>query len=446
MRRPRRGDRDRRPAPDGSAWSARAAAVLAARRGLTVSPEDAAAAIAGTIARERLRIVATLIRTTGDWELAEDCVQDAVERALVHWPTDGVPDNPGAWLTTTARRRALDVLRRRVTERDKLREVMIMAEPGPTGAGPDPYGDDRLRLIFTCCHPALPLAGRVALTLKTVAGLSTGEVARAFLTTEATMSQRLLRAKTKIKNAGVPYRVPPPHRLVQRTSGVLAVVYLVFNAGYGAAAGDGLRDDLAAEAVRPATLLTRLLPDDEETFGLLALLLLQQSRRAARTDAAGDLVPMAEQDRTRWDVELIASGLAALERARQDDRPLGSYRLQAEIAACHVTAFDAASTDWPRVVALYDALLRAQPSPVIRLNRAVAIAFRDGPAAGLTLVDGLVSELPDYPVLPAVRADLLHRLGRRRQASTAYRQASELAPTAPERRYLRRRLAELGQP
>ncbi len=286
----------------------------------------------------------------------------------------------------------------------------------------------------------------MALTLKIVAGLSTGEVARAFLTTEATMSQRLLRAKTKISNAGVPYRVPPPHRLAERTAGVLAVVYLIFNEGYGASAGHGLRDDLAAEAVRLATLLTRLLPDDEETYGLLAFLLLQQSRRPARTDADGDLVPMAAQDRTRWDPGLVAAGLAALDRARRDNRPLGPYRLQAEIAACHVTAPDAASTDWSGVVTLYDVLLRAQPSPVIRLNRAVAIAFRDGPAVGLALVDGLTAELPGYPLLPAVRADLLRGLGRTRDAATAYRQAVELAPTELERRYLRRRLTELAQP
>ena len=275
--------------------------------------------------------MAGLIRITGDWELAEDCLQDAVERALTRWPRDGVPDNPAAWLTTTAHRRALDVLRRRTTEARKVREVAAMADlEWTSGAGtePDPerdevYRDDVLRLLFTCCHPALPLAGRVALTLRTVAGLSTREIARAFLVTESTMGQRLLRARTKIAHTGIRLRVPEPHRLAERTDGVLAVIYLIFTEGYAGTEGDALRHDVAAEAVRLAGLLAALLPDDDEVHGLHALLLLQHSHRAARTDAAGDLVPMDEQDRSRWDQDSLAAGLASLAVARAERATAG---------------------------------------------------------------------------------------------------------------------------
>jgi RNA polymerase sigma-70 factor, ECF subfamily len=394
--------------------------------------------------------VAGLIRVTGDWDLAEDCVQDAVERALARWPRDGVPDNPAAWLTTTAHRRALDVLRRRRTEASKLAEVAALAGDGPGAtADADPHGgvyrDDQLRLLFTCCHPALPLAGRVALTLKAVAGLSTREVARAFLVSEATMGQRLLRTRAKIAHAGISFRVPEPHRLAERTAGVLAVVYLVFNEGYAGTEGEGTRDDLAAEGVRLAELLARLLPEDDEVQGLRALLLLQHARRAARTDAGGDLVPMEEQDRSLWDSAAVAAGLAGLASARASGRPPGPYRLQAEIAAVHATAPTAAATDWARVVAGYDALLAVAPSPVVRLNRAVALGFRDGPRAGLDALAGLedADRLTGYHLLPAARADLLRRDGQVQEAAAAYRAALELARAAADRRFLERRLREV---
>ncbi len=405
--------------------------------------------LAATIAGERLRIVATLIRITGDWDLAEDCVQDAVERALRRWPRDGTPDNPAAWLTTTAHRRALDVLRRRRTETDKLAELTDWAERAEAAGGDlDPYGgvyrDDQLRLLFTCCHPALPLAGRVALTCKTVGGLSTREVARAFLVSEATMGQRLLRAKNKIAHAGIRLKVPPPDRLAERTAGVLAVIYLIFNEGYSGAEPERAR--LAGEAVRLAGLVASVLPDDDEVHGLRALLLLQHARRAARTDPAGELVPMEDQDRSRWDLAMIRSGLASLEVARGWSRPAGPYRLQAEIAAVHATAPDAGSTDWARIVRCYDALLEQHPSPVIALNRAVALGYRDSPVAGLAALAEVTAsaELADYPLLPAVRAGLLRLAGQSELAAAAYREAIEIAHNPAERRFLQRRLAELG--
>jgi RNA polymerase sigma-70 factor (ECF subfamily) len=416
---------------------------------------DTAQSLAAAVAAERLRIVAGLIRVTGDWDLAEDCVQDAVERALARWPQEGLPDNPAAWLTTTAYRRALDVLRRRRTEADKLHEVMALAKlerSADTVPDLDPYGevfgDDRLRLLFTCCHPALPLAGRVALTLKTVTGLSTREIARAFLVSEATMGQRLLRTKTKIANAGIQFRVPEPHRLAERTAGVLAVIYLVFNEGYAVTEGEGTRDELAAEAVRLAELLARLLPEDDEVHGLKALLLLQHARRMTRTDAVGDLVPMMEQDRNRWDQQMLAAGLASLATATASGRPPGPYRLQAEIAAAHATAADADSTDWARVVAGYDALLRIQPSPVVALNQAVARGFRDGPQAGLVALASIEDDerLAGYHLLPAVRADLHRRAGHRDQAVAAYQEALRLVRTAAERRFLERRIREISTP
>lgn len=410
-------------------------------------------ALARAVTDERLRIVATLIRVTGDWDLAEDCLQDAMERALGRWPVDGVPDNPAAWLTTTAQHRALDVLRRRHTEVGKLQELMMQSgrEPAPGGADDevDPagrlYRDDRLRLLFTCAHPALPLAGRVALTLTAVAGLSTRETARAFLVSESTMGRRLSRTKQKISNAGISFRVPAPHRLAARTAGVLAVVYLIFNEGYAATEGSGVRPDLATEAVRLADLLTMLLPDDDEAHGLRALLLLQHSRRAARTDAAGDLVPMEEQDRSQWDHSMIAAGVAVLEQARASGHPPGRYRLQAEIAAVHACAATGQASDWARAVAWYDALLVAAPSPVAALNRAVAVGFASGPAAGLQAMQQVSDSgaLAGYHLLPAVRADLLRRSGRPREALAAYRQALDLVRTAAERRFLERRIGEL---
>ncbi|HEY3199667.1 MAG TPA: sigma-70 family RNA polymerase sigma factor, partial [Actinomycetes bacterium] len=336
-------------------------------------------AITSVVAVERTSMVASLIRLTGDWDLAEDCVQDAIERALVHWPQEGMPRSPAAWLTAAGRNRALDVLRRRQTERAKLQQRAIMDEMGRASAGQvDPQTDDRLRLIFTCCHPALPLDGQVALTLKTVAGLSTAEIARAFLVSEPTMSQRLLRTKRKISNAGIPYRVPPDELLAERTAGVLAVVYLIFNEGYGQR-----EDYLATEALRLAKLLVDLMPAEDEARGLLALVAFQMSRRSTRFDASGDFVPMEEQDRSRWDAVLIEEGNWHLRRAASSGRSPGPYRLQAHIAACHSTAAAAEATAWGTIVTLYDALLAAQPSPVIALNRAIAIGFRDGYEAGL---------------------------------------------------------------
>jgi RNA polymerase sigma-70 factor, ECF subfamily len=385
-------------------------------------------------------LVATLIRLTGDWDLAEDCVQDAVEKALARWPRDGVPRSPGAWLTTVARRRALDVLRRRRTERAKVQEVAVASAPAqaPAGDTPDPLSDDLLRLIFTCCHPALALESRVALTLKTVAGLSTGEIARAFLVSEATMSQRLLRTKGKIAHAGIPYRVPPDHLLAERTGGVLAVLYLVFNEGYGRAS-----PRLSAEAVRLARLLADLMPHEDEARGLLALMLLQEARRSTRFDRTGDLVLMEDQDRSRWDGAMIDEGVRHLRVARLGGRPPGPYRLQAEIAACHATAPDAASTPWDTIVTLFDALLVARPSPVIALNRAIAVGFRDGYEAGLRALDS-VPGLDGYALLPAARGDFLRRLGRPREARVAYREAVGLSQDgSPERRLLERRLAEV---
>ena len=390
----------------------------------------------------RLRIVAGLIRFTGEWELAEDCVQDAAIRALDHWPRDGIPDNPLAWLTTIAQRRAIDILRRRRTEREKLVVLQRLSEREPEEMTSD---DDRLALLFTCCHPALPLAGRVALTLKTVSGLSTREVARAFLVSEATMGQRLLRTRNKIAHAGISFQVPAPHRLAERTAGVLAVIYLLFNEGYSATDGDGVRDDLAVEALTLASLMAQLLPDDDEVHGLRALLLLQQARRPARLDADGDLVPMDEQDRSRWDQHQISDGISSLMAARASGRPPGSYQLQAEIAAVHSTASSAGDTDWARIVEAYDDLLRLQDSPVIALNRAVAVGFRDGPDAGLTALAAVEADqrLAGYHLIPAVRADLLRRAGRWSAARLAYQDALGQARTVAEQRFIGRRVREL---
>jgi RNA polymerase sigma-70 factor (ECF subfamily) len=413
---------------------------------MPVTTDPVATAVARAVRGERLRIVASLTRITGDWNLAEDSFQDAVERALERWSADGIPDNPAAWLTTSARHRALDVLRRRQTEHEKLRKVYALAELELTSDSGDAnrYGDDQLRLLFMCCHPALPLAGRVALTLKTVTGLSTREVARAFLVSEATMSQRLLRVRNKIAHAGITFRIPEPHRLAERTAGVLSVVYLLFNEGYAATEGETFRDELAIEAIRLADLLTELLPDDDEVHALRALLCCQHARRAARVDAAGELLTMEEQDRGQWDLALIASGLESLAVARANNRPPGYYRLQAEIAALNATAPDAASTDWEGIVAAYDALFELHPSPVIFLNRAIAISFRDGPESGLDLLDEVEAsgDLEFYPLLPAIRADLLRRADRRAEAVVAYRQAIDHAATDVERRFLQRRLAE----
>jgi len=394
------------------------------------------------------RVVATLIRTTGDWDLAEECAQDAFALALQRWPKDGIPGRPGAWLTTTARNRAIDVLRRKAVGAAKLREVAAASsEPDPAHHSETDHSgvpDDRLRLMFTCCHPALSLEARVALTLRTLAGLTTAEIARAFLASEPTMAKRLVRAKQKIQHAGIPYRVPPAHLLPERTSAVLGVLYLLFNEGYAASAGaDLVRQNLSAEAIRLARVLTRLMPDEPEAAGLLALMLLHDTRRHSRLDGRGDLVTLENQDRSLWDAAEIGEGVSVLDDALRRGQP-GPYQVQAAIAACHATAPTAASTDWPRIAALYRQLAEFLPTPVVELNYAVAVGMARGPAAGLSLVESLEASgrLAGYHLLPATRADFLRRLGRLPEAATAYREALELTGTDAERRYLSRRLAE----
>jgi RNA polymerase sigma-70 factor (ECF subfamily) len=387
-----------------------------------------------------------MIRVTGSWDLAEECAQDAFERALERWPRDGVPSNPGGWLATTARNRALDRLRRSKVGDEKLREVATMRlRSEGTDEDPSGIGDDRLRLMFTCCHPALPVEAQVALTLRTLAGLTTPEIARAFLVPQETMAKRLTRAKHKIQDARIPYRVPPAHLLPERLRAVLAVIYALFNEGYGASSGDELiRRDLCSEAIRLGRLLAELMPDEPEALGLLSLMLLQDSRRAARVDGAGELVTLEDQDRTRWDAAEIDEACKLLDHAMRLRRP-GPYQLQAAIASSHAQAPTAEATDWREIVLLYDRLGELAPTPVVLLNRAVAVAMADGPAAGLALVDELehASALSDYYLLPATRADLLRRLKRDDEAAAAYHRALELAPTGPELRYLSRRLAEL---
>jgi RNA polymerase sigma-70 factor, ECF subfamily len=402
------------------------------------------AAVANAFREEWGRIVATLIRMTRDWDLAEECAQDAFALALERWARDGVPRRPGAWLTTTARNRALDRFRRGATEATKLQELAVLSSPEEHEDEGDESGvsDDRLRLIFTCCHPALPLEARVALTLRTLAGLTIDEIARAFLVAEPTMAKRLVRAKGKIRNAGIPYRVPPAHLLPERTGGVLAVLYLLFNEGYVATAGpDLVRQALCTEAIRLTRTLATLMPDEPEALGLLALMLLHHARRDGRVDDAGDLVTLEEQDRSRWDASEIEEGLGVLDAALRHESA-GYYQLQAAIAACHATAETAADTDWSHIAVLYGRLAEVAPSPVVDLNRAVAVAMAEGPAAGLQLVEELAAAgaLAGYHLLPATRADLLRRLDRRSEAAAAYREALELATTDAERRYLTRRL------
>lgn len=401
------------------------------------------AALTRSFQEEWGQVVATLIRVTGDWDLAEECAQDAFAQALRTWPRDGIPRNPGAWLTTVARNRATDRRRRAAAGAAKLRELALLAPEPEPDIGEVP--DDRLRLMFTCCHPALAFEARVALTLRTLAGLTTAEIARAFLVPEQTMSKRLTRAKQKIRNAGIPYRVPPAHRLPERTAAVLGVLYLLFNEGYSASQGaDLIRTGLTGEAIRLAGVLVRLMPGEPEPAGLLALMLLHDARRATRVDADGELITLAHQDRGRWDQTGIAEGVAVLESALGNGKP-GPYQIQAAIAACHATARDAAATDWAQIAGLYAELARYVPSPVVALNRAVAVGMAEGPEAGLALVEALESAgtLAGYHLLPATRADLLRRLDRPAEAAAAYQAALDLVTSETERRYLSRRLEEL---
>jgi len=415
----------------------------------TNRPDSAGALIEEVYRRESRRVLATLIRLLGDFDLAEEALHDAFRAAVEQWPAEGVPDNPRAWLVSAGRFKAIDSIRRRkrfdASEMDIAESLHGGTEeafaPDLDREGPE---DDRLRLIFTCCHPALPQDAQIALTLREVCDLTTEEIAHAFLTSPATLAQRIVRAKNKIKADRIPYEVPSGDALTERLDSVLRVVYLVFNEGYLASAGDSLtRRDLSQEAIRLGRLLVELLPEPE-AIGLLALMLLQESRRAARATPSGEIVLLDEQDRTLWDREMIDEGLALVDRAFASRR-FGPYTLQAAIAAVHARAPTAEATDWAEIVALYDLLLRVEPSPVIELNRAVAIAMRDGAEAGLALVEALIErgELERYQPLHAVKADLCRRLGRHDEARLEYARALELSRVEPERRFLERRLAEL---
>ena len=410
-----------------------------------MSPADVPAAITRAHREEWARVVAALTRRFGDLDVAEEATAEAFATAVGRWPTDGVPPNPGAWLTTTATRTAIDRIRRESKRDAKQREARMLHDVGP----PESLGvieDDRLRLVFTCCHPALAMETRVALTLRMVGGLSVPEIARAFLVQEAAMGQRITRAKAKIKAARIPYRVPSAEDLPARVSGVLAVLFLVFNEGYLATGPDTdpVRHDLTAEAIRLTRLVRALLPDDGEVVGLLALMLLTEARGAARVSASGELVTLDEQDRGAWDATLVAEGHRLVRERLGSGAAPGRYQILAAINAVHTSVRDARDTDWSQVVALYDQLVRLDPSPIVALNRAVAIAELDGPEVALATVDRLEEALAGYHAYHATRADLLRRLGRSEQARAAYGRAIELAGNTAETAYLTRRRDQLG--
>jgi RNA polymerase sigma-70 factor, ECF subfamily len=410
--------------------------------------DSARASVDAVYRTESRRVLATLIRLLGSFDLAEEALHDAFTAAVEQWPQEGVPSNPRAWLVSAGRFKAIDKIRRRAKFDQSIAELVneldADAEIAPERED-ESVEDDRLRLVFTCCHPALSAEAQVALTLREVCGLTTEEIARAFFTPAPTLAQRIVRAKNKIRDARIPYEVPSREDLPERLESVLRVIYLVFNEGYYASSGATLtRHDLSAEAIRLGQLLVELLPEPE-AMGLLALMLLQESRRAARTTATGDLVLLEDQDRSLWNAEQIAQGSALVEKALSSRR-VGVYTLQAAIAAVHAAAKDAAATDWTQITALYDLLQRIDPSPVVELNRAVAVAMRDGPEAGLALIEALLArrELEDYHLAHAARADLYRRSGRAAEAQASYRRALELARQEPERRFLERRLKEIA--